>query len=301
MGSTYGEGLAAGINSGVGNLMQGVRTGMDFYLANRRQKTYEDYADMQRRQQAAELGMLAGQRDDGAVPPATVLARSSGSGQGAQFVPAGSRSGQYTKPSIMGEVGPSPEPSQKWNDMGEVGLYQQGQPAAPGMAQPSPEDMTPEQIQELYRGIGQRRRESELGRMDDLDMLRPAFHYKEKLAEAKPYMDMLAGAMREIKANPQNPEMWRKAMAIMGTDDPEMAGEAAIQQYMDYQRKFTDLTSKYNALSQSLATRGITPDMYGDEERFIKLQNELQYRGRRSQRRSVPGAGILGRPNLRRR
>lgn len=287
MGNTFGSGIAEGVGMGINGL-----------LGFMRQKTYDDYANMQKKRQAAELGMLAGESDDREiVPPASILAANR---QAAPLTPAGAAK-QYSEPSMigMGEVAPSSKPM----EMG--GPPQQAPQAQPRAAAQGPydfESMDPEQIQELFQGIGKRRKESELSRMNTLDMLRPAFHYKEKLAEAQPYMDMLAGAMREIKAAPQNPEKWRKAMAIMGTDDPEMAGEATIQKYMEYQQKYADLTSKFNTLSQSLASQGISPEMYGDEEKFIQLQNELQYRGRRQRTRPTPGAGILGRqPSMRQR
>lgn len=296
MGSTYGDGIAAGINSGIGNLMQGINIGTKAYLGGRQQKTDEDHVELEKRKQRMAVGQmqsnLAGQPNVGA----SALARPKASGS---YVPASAES--YATPTLMGEVGPQPKPEQTWNPMGEVGADALVAPQAPG-AMKDPDELSLDELQELSYNYHQQSKQNALSNENDIDSLQAAYHYQSNLTMGKPYLDQWATALNEVRANPQNPDKWRKVMVLTGEDDPARALSLATGEYSKLRSQYDTISSKLGPLQEYLTSRGITPEMYGDEAKFLQFRNQMKFKPHTPQRGKVPGASVLGRkPQMRSR
>lgn len=282
MGSTYGDGIAAGVNSGIQHL-QGFM----------RQKTYGDYAEMEKRKQLAAEAQMKGELAAGSSPVgANALARPQAA---PSFVPASAEN--YSTPTVMGEVGPQPKPEQKWNPMGEVGADALVAPKARPVAGP-PQDageIPLDELQELSYAYGQKSKEGALSNANDIDSLRAAYHYKAQMGLAKPYLDKWADALQEVRANPQTPDKWRKAMALTGEDDPARALSLATGEYSKLRQQYDTFSSSYGPLNEYLTSRGITPEMYGDESKFLQFMNQMQFKPHSPRKGALPGASMLGR------
>lgn len=286
MGSNYGEGIAAGINSGMQNFSGNL-------LGLLRQGTYQQYAEMEKRKQLAAEAQMKGELAAGSSPVgANALVRPQA---GPSFVPASAEN--YSTPTVMGEVGPQPKPEQKWNPMGEVGADALVAPKARPVAGPPQEtgEIPLEELQELSYAYGQKSKEGALSNANDIDSLRAAYHYNAQMKLAKPYLDQWATALQEVRANPQSPDKWRKVMVLTGEEDPSRALSLATGEYSKLRQQYDTFSSSYGPLNEYLTSRGITPEMYGDESKFLQFMNQMQFKPHSPRKGALPGASMLGR------
>ncbi len=303
MPGTYGEGLASGINSGIQNLLQGINTGANAYLGLKRQKVYEDYAEMEKRKQAMAEGALQAQQAD--VMPVSGRATSTPAAP-ASLVGKYAGNDPMAGPTVMGEAGPSVP---KWNAMGEVGadalvpraaaqtMPNPGAPATqPGSpAQPGAEDLSIDDLRNLVFEQEKKSRQDALLNATDTDMLQKAYHYQAQMNLQKPYLDQWAKALNEVRANPQTPDKWRSVMVLTGKEDPNEALALATNEYAKLRQQYDSFAGNFTPLNEHLSSRGITPDMYGDEAKFIEFLNQMKFKPHTPGKTKAPGAGVLSR------
>lgn len=304
-----GEGINQGVNSFAKN-----------FLDMKRQLNADKYAEIDARSQAVDEGWLQAQQRPVGQPPvdaggggAAVLATPptpTPLAPGVRLGPPGSAN--YADPTLgtpepMNEGPPSPY----FHPMAQPGvtpdprqLQAQAPVGAQALAGPAPsapksvDQLSLDELRELSFQHATTARENALANETDIDMLQKAFHYNQLMSVSKPHLDQWAKALNEVKANPTNRDKWRGVQVLTGEEDPEKALALATKQYSDLRGQHEEYSKNYTPLNEQLTQRGITPDLYENEAKFLQFRNQRKFQPHSPSGR---GAGVLKTPKPARR
>lgn len=291
--------LGEGISSGVNNFVQN-------YIAMK---------NLQQRQrwQAMQEGTLQGNKaagqpgapGEGAAvlattapmqpPPNASLPPAAAVG-GYQMGPDESGWASRTEPSPFLN-GPTEAPNAQMTAAPPMQTAQADPVGAEALAQPDKrvEDMSIEELNALAFQHAKDATESARSNEQDLEMLTPAYHYKQLMGTAKPYLDQWAKALNEVKANPTTPDQWRGVQVLTGEEDPQKALAKATHEYATLRSQYEEYNKQYGPLNEQLTKRGITPEMYQNEAQFLQFRNQRKFQPHTPGR----GAGAMRPPKKR--
>lgn len=110
-----------------------------------------------------------------------------------------------------------------------------------------------------------------------LDMLNQAYHYNTLMNTAKPYLDQWHKALNAVRANPNDPTAYRSIQVLTGEEDPDKALALATNEYAKLRQQYDQHSKNFAPLNQQLSSRGITPDLYSDEAKFLQFRNQRTF------------------------
>jgi hypothetical protein len=209
--------------------------------------------ELRGRAQAMDEGTLISQRS-----PATLLG--TGSGQG------------------MPSSAPAGMPGEDGEDAPIGAQAMASQPPVQGPPNPyDPENLSVDDLRTLAFDRGQQAKGEALNNQNDIEAVQKAYHYSSMMKQTKPYMDKWAQGLMEVKKNPQDQKSYRMLQVLTGEDDPNAALSKATNEYAKLREQYETYSKNHTPLHSYLSKRGITPDMYDDEAKFIQLTNKKQF------------------------
>jgi hypothetical protein len=164
--------------------------------------------------------------------------------------------------------------------------------AAPASHTKPVEEMSLDELRNLSSEHAKGAREQAKANERDMTMLPPAYHYSQQLKLIEPYLKLWEDALDETRtpANVTNPDSWNRVKDMTGEEDPRKAAAIAIQEYTKLRNQRDQYRSNYIPLKKELSARGITPDMYDNEAKFLDFQNQRKFQPHTP---STRGAGVM--------
>ena len=86
----------------------------------------------------------------------------------------------------------------------------------------------------------------------------------------------------------------------MGQEDPDKAFSMATQEYTKLRGQHEKYATNYAPLNEHLTSRGITPDLYDDEAKFLQFRNQRKAQPHRLQMGASTLSPLSRRPGMRR-